>query len=166
MTNQTSSEAICCPKFDPAPWDKKTHVWKEKPFITGSLPQIFHMPLPWVVGKVITGLWKQAKDSNATPDMKEFLMLAYDPSPWKSIFHLAVTKPVPGADNVTLSGTFISRTFDGPYAAVPKWIKEMDAYLVGQGKKALKYFFYYTTCPKCAKKYGHNYVVAFAQVGE
>jgi len=27
-------------------------------------------------------------------------------------------------------------------------------------------FFYYTTCPKCAKHYGKNYVVAFAEVQE
>ena len=27
-------------------------------------------------------------------------------------------------------------------------------------------YFYYTTCPKCAKKHGHNYVVGFAQVEE
>jgi hypothetical protein len=27
------------------------------------------------------------------------------------------------------------------------------------------YFFYYTTCPKCAKKHGHNYTVAFAKEG-
>ena len=33
-----------------------------------------------------------------------------------------------------------------------------------QGKKAGKYYFYYTSCPKCAKKYGHNYIVAFAEV--
>lgn len=28
-----------------------------------------------------------------------------------------------------------------------------------------KYYFHYTSCPKCAKIYGHNYVVAFAKVG-
>jgi NMD protein affecting ribosome stability and mRNA decay len=48
---------------------------------------------------------------------------------------------------------------------VPKWIKEMDALLAAQGQKALKYYFHYTSCPKCAKIYGHNYVVAFAQIG-
>ena len=25
-------------------------------------------------------------------------------------------------------------------------------------------FFYYTTCPRCAKQYGKNYVVGLAQV--
>lgn len=58
---QNASQTACCPKFDPAPWDGKTLVWKDKLFI-----------------------------------------------------------------------------------------------------KAQR--FYYTTCPKCAKLHGHNYVVAFAQV--
>ena len=31
-------------------------------------------------------------------------------------------------------------------------------------KKTKKIYFYYTTCPKCAKKYGHNYIVSFAEV--
>ena len=58
----------------------------------------------------------------------------------------------------------MTKVFDGPYSAVPKWIKEMDAYVKSQGKQPLKYYFYYTTCPKCIKVHGHNYVVAFAQV--
>jgi hypothetical protein len=40
----------------------------------------------------------------------------------------------------------------------------MDEDLSSKGRSSQKYFFYFTTCPKCAKKYGHNYVVAFAQV--
>ena len=33
-----------------------------------------------------------------------------------------------------------------------------------KGKVAKQLLFYYTTCPKCAKAYGKNYVVLFAQV--
>jgi len=33
-----------------------------------------------------------------------------------------------------------------------------------KGKTARKYYFYFNTCPKCAKAYGHNYAVALAQV--
>jgi hypothetical protein len=91
-------------------------------------------------------------------------MLAYDPSPWKSEFYISVTKEVPGAKNVTISGSFISKVFEGPYNAVPKWIKEMDEYLSSINKKGKRYLFYYTTCPKCAKIYGKNYVVAFAEI--
>jgi len=33
-----------------------------------------------------------------------------------------------------------------------------------QGNIGREGYFYYTTCPKCAKKYGKNYVVLLAQV--
>ena len=164
MNNQTQNSE-CCPKFDPRPWDEKTHTWKDKPFIRETLPQLFHMPLPWMVGRMINRMWKKAQDAGAAPDMKDFLWLAYDPSPWKSEHYIHVTKEVPNAENASITGTFVSKVFDGPYNAVPKWVKEMDEYLAREGKKPKKYYFYFTTCPRCAKKYGHNYVVAFAQTG-
>jgi len=40
----------------------------------------------------------------------------------------------------------------------------MKDYVKSKGKKIKELYFYYTTCPKCAKHYGKNYVVAFAQV--
>jgi hypothetical protein len=154
----------CCPVFDPKPWDNVTHTWVDKPFIRDYLPQFLHIPLPSMMGKVIGRMWKKAEESGATPEVKDFLLLAYDPSPWKSELYMNVTKEVPGAENVKLTGTFISKVFDGPYNHVPKYIKELDRYLDSNGKKAVKYYFYYTTCPKCAKKYGHNYIVAMAEV--
>ena len=158
-------EDECCLKFDPKPWDEKTHHWKDKLFIKDTIPQLFHIPIfPSMIGKMIMRQWRKAEDAGAAPDKKDFLWLCYDPSPWKSEHYIWVTKKVPNAENVKISGTFISKVFDGPYNAAPKWIKEMDEWLAQQGKKAKKYYFYFTTCPKCAKKYGHNYVVVFAQV--
>ncbi len=160
-------EKECCPEFDPAPWDGIEHQWAEKPFLMGTIPQFLHMPLPGFLDKAITRLWGKAQEWGIAPDLKDFLLLAYDPSPWKSELYLAITKTHPEAENIRrLSGTFISKVFDGPYQAVPRYIKELDAYLAATSKPAAKrYFFYYTTCPKCAKKYGHNYIVAFAEVG-
>jgi len=163
MTKETQ-EPECCPKFDPKPWEGKTHVWKEKRFIKDSIPQFMHIPWPPMIGEVIGRMWDAARSAKAEIEGKDFLMLFYDPSPWKSEFYMSVTKDVVGAENVTLSGTYISKVFEGPYNAVPKWIKEMDKFLAAEGKKALKYYFYYTTCPKCAKKWGENYVVVFAQI--
>jgi hypothetical protein len=163
MHNTDSSE-VCCPAFDPAPWDERSHVWEEKLFIKDIVPQLFHIPLPWSVNRTIKRMWDKANEAKAAPDIKDFMILAYDPSPWKSEFYMAVTNEISGAENVKLTGTFLSKVFDGPYNAVPKWIKEMDNYVKSKGKTVKKYYFYYTTCPKCAKKYGHNYVVAFAQV--
>ena len=102
--------------------------------------------------------------ANAAPELQDFLAIAYDPSPWKSEIYMAVTKDVPGTDIAKLTGTYVTKVFDGPYNAVPKWMKEIDEFVASQGKMTKKHYFYYTTCPKCAKKYGHNYVVAFAQV--
>ena len=162
MDNKDSEQ--CCPEFDPKPWDEKTHLWKNKPFIKDTIPQLFHMPWPPIIGRMVQRQWEKAEKAGAAPKLKDFLWLSYDPSPWKSEHYIAVTKEVPDAENVKLSGTFISRVFDGPYNAVPKWIKEMDQYLADQQKKAKKYYVYYTTCPKCAKNTGHNYAVVFAQV--
>jgi hypothetical protein len=160
----TKDENQCCPQFNPQLWDEKTHHWKDKLFIKETIPQLFHMPLPLMVSRMVQRQWQKAKKAGAAPDTGDFLWLAYDPSPWKSEHFIHVTKEVPNADNVKLTGTFISKVFDGPYNAVPKWVKEMDEYLAKKGKKSKKYYFYFTTCPKCAKKYGHNYVVAFAEV--
>ena len=163
--NSQSQNNECCPEFDPKLWDEKTHTWKDKLFIKETLPQLFHMPLPWMVGRMIHRMWKRAQDAGAAPDIEDFLWLAYDPSPWKSEHYISVTKEVPDAENVRLSGTFVSKVFDGPYSAVPKWVREMEEHLSVKAEEATRYYFYFTTCPKCAKRRGHNYVVAFAQTG-
>ena len=109
-------------------------------------------------------MWETAKNAGAAPEIKDFLLLAYDPSPWKSELYMSVTKEVPGANNIKLSGTFATKVFDGPFNHIPKYLKEFEEYLKKINKTAKKYYFYYTTCPKCAKKYGHNYIVAFAEI--
>ena len=53
---------MCCPPFNPAPWDGITHEWKDKPFITDSIPQVMHIPLPGTMKKMMTRIWKKAED--------------------------------------------------------------------------------------------------------
>ncbi|MBU0647885.1 hypothetical protein KJ855_01780 [Patescibacteria group bacterium] len=164
MTHNKKEGEPCCPKFDTSKWDKKAFTWKEKKFIRDTFPLFMHMPWPPMIGKSIGKLWKMATEAKAAPDLKDFLCLSHDSSPWKGEHYMAVTKEVEGADNVTLSGDYMSMVFDGPYNAVPKYMKELDEYLESEGKKAKDYYFYYTTCPKCAKIYGHNYMVGIAEV--
>lgn len=153
---------VCCPQFEPELFDAKTHVWDKKLFMLDTVFQIMHFPVN--MGRVITRMSRKIENAKAMPESKDFLMLAYDPSPWKSELYMTVTKDVPGGKMTTLSGMFVSKVFDGPYYLVPKWIEEMDAYLAKRNQKAIKYYFHYAYCPKCAKKYGHNYCTAFAQV--
>ena len=164
MSGSGKNADDCCPKFDPTPFEEKEHVWKEKMFIVEWIPQFMHMPLPGTFGKAVGRMWKKIEDAGAAPDMKDFLMIAHDPSPWKSNIHINVTKEVPDAKNVTISGRFLSKVFDGPFNEIRTWIKDMEEYVNGKREKVKKLYVYYTTCPKCALKYGHNYVVMFAQV--
>jgi len=160
----TKDLKVCCPRFDPKPWQEKIHQWKDKLFIKDTVPQIFHIPFPPMIGKMMQKQWEKIQKANAAPKTENFLWLSYDPSPWKSEHFIHTTKTVPDAENVKISGTFISKVFDGPFNLAPKWIRQMNKYLASKNKKAKKYYFYYTTCPKCAKKYGHNYVVLFAKI--
>ena len=160
----TDETTQCCPKFDPEPWDEKEITWKDKLFVKDSMIQFMHMPLPGAFGKTVGRMWQKIEDAGANPDIKDFLMLAYDPSPWKSELYINATKEVPNAENVRFSGTYLTKVFDGPYNSVPKWIREMERHVTQKGQEVKKYYFYFTTCPKCAKIYGNNYVVVFAKV--
>ena len=155
----------CCPDFRPEKWDGKTFNWDKKPFIRATIPTFFHIPFPPMIGKKIVKMWKMAEESGKTEsDKLDILCLFCDPHPFKSEIYLSVTGEVPGADNTSLSGTFMARVFDGPYNAIPKFIKEMNEYLGKQDKKAETYYVHYAYCPKCAKEKGKSYMVLFAKV--
>ena len=152
----------CCPQFDPATWQGREVIWVEKAFIQDRVTTFMHIPLN--MSRVILRMFAKIQKADAAPAASDFLMLARGPSPWHCDMYMNVTKPVPDAKMVKLSGTFLTKVFDGPYNRVPKWLEEMGQYVAQKGRKALKYYIYFTTCPKCMKKWGHNYVVVFAQV--
>ncbi|HIH00627.1 TPA: hypothetical protein HA259_00840 [Thermoplasmata archaeon] len=164
MADTCKGEEPCCPRFNTEPWDETVHEWRDKPFIRDTVRQFMHRPRPSTMEKTIGRMWGMAKGSGANPSTEDFLLLAYDPSPWKSELYMAVTKEVPGADNVRMSGKYLTKVFDGPYNSPPIWVKEMERFVNSRGEKAERYFFYFTTCPRCARIYGHNYAVVFAEV--
>lgn len=92
------------------------------------------------------------------------MILSRDISPWKAEQLFSVTKEIPGADNVMLLGTYISKVFEGPYKNVGRWSKELLEYTEDVRKTAKKTYFFYTTCPKCSKHYGKNYVIGLVEV--
>lgn len=152
---------VCCPEVDLSRFQNKTHIWKDKLFLKDEVAQLLHFPLN--MGSVVKRMFAKIEKAKAAPDNKDFLMLCYDPSPWKSEIYMTTTKNVPDGQMAKITGTFISRVYDGPYNAVPNWIKDMDKYVADKGETVKKYYFHFAYCPKCAKKYGHNYCVAFGQ---
>jgi hypothetical protein len=153
---------ICCPLFDPAPWDGTTHAWEDRLFLEHDVRQVAHVPIG--MGRIITRMIRAVTDADAMPDAKDFLMLSHDSSPWKSELLMSVTKEVPGGSMVRITGSFFTKVYDGPYPEMPDWIAATDAILAARGQQAIKYYVHYAYCPKCSKKYGHNYGVTFAQV--
>jgi hypothetical protein len=78
--------------------------------------------------------------------------------------YLAVDKEVANAENITLNGNFYSRVYEGPFQDTGKWCKDFEEKAKAKGFTIKKWYMWYTTCPKCAKKFGKNYVVVVGQV--
>lgn len=154
------AETGCCPRFKTEPWDGKEITWKDRLFLRDHVTSLFHIPLN--MDKVMAKDMEMISKAGALE--KEGIMLSDEKSMWGSEIFIAVTKEVPGAKMERISGTFLSRVFEGPFSEMGKWIKEMDKYVESKGKKQKKLYFYYTSCPACAKAYGKNYVVLLSQV--
>jgi hypothetical protein len=100
--------------------------------------------------------------AGAIPD--EMVVLSDENSLWGADVYISISKAIPGARTITLSGTFLTKVFEGPYRNVRNWALEMKSFVKAKGKAMRKMYFFYTTCPKCAKKYGKNYVVILGQI--
>ena len=148
------SSGECCPKFDPAPWDGKTFTWKEKRFIKARVFTLMYMPMNF--GSVIKRLDAAVRKAGAA--MPDNMGLSDHTSKWNMDLYLAVDREIPGAENVTLSGEFLSKVYEGPFKDTGKWCKEFEAFAASRKAGIQKMYLWYTTCPKCAKKYGKNYV--------
>jgi len=160
MEKLYDSETGCCPRFDPEPWDEKEITWQDKLFVKDRVKSFFHIPLNF--GQVIIrNMEKVSKADALTP---EPLTLSDENSLWGSDLYIAVSKEVPDAQLEKISGTFLTKAFEGPYKDAPKWAKQMQEYVGSKGKNLKKLYFFYTTCPKCAKYYGKNYTILVAQV--
>lgn len=151
----------CCEPFDPKPWEDKEIRWDKKLFVKDHVTSFLHIPLNFGQ-KVVKNMALIEKAKAKAPYQ---LMLTDEKSLWGADIYIDVTKNVPGAKMSTLSGTFLTKVFEGPFQNVGIWAKEMKEYVKSEGKKLKKLYFSYTTCPKCAKIYGKNYVVLFGQIG-
>jgi len=153
-------ETGCCPRFNPEPWDEKEVTWQDKLFIKDHVRSFLHIPLNF--GQVMVKNMEMIESAGALAPQP--LMLSDEKSLWGTDVYIAVSKEVPRAEMERISGTFLTKVFEGPYKNAGKWAKEMKAYVKSKGREIEKMYFFYTTCPKCAKVYGKNYTVLLAKV--
>ena len=158
MTNKKTDE--CCPRFDPKPWDEATLTWEGKRFVKDRVVSFLHIPLNY--GAVMTRTLAVIEAAGAHSENR--IVLTDENSLWGADVYIEATKDIPGANMATISGSFLAKVLEGPYGKIRTWIEEMKAFVQRKGKDVKKMYFFYTTCPKCAKKYGKNYVAILAQV--
>jgi hypothetical protein len=145
----------CCPEFEPTRWDGKLIEWKNKKFIKDRVFTIFYMPISF--GEVMKKLDEMIREYGST--IPDFLCLSDHTSMWNMDIYLAVDKEIPELENITISGKFFSKVYEGSYRNTGKWCKDFEAVARNRNMSIKKRYMWYTTCPKCAKKYGKNYIV-------
>ncbi len=152
--------AECCPPFDPVPWQEREISLDGRKFVQARVRCFLHIPLNF--GGVMVR--NMARIRAAGAEKKDMLLLSDEKSPWGADVYLETAGDVPGATMAAVPGTFLAQAYEGSYRDIPKWIADLQARVATRGRTPKKLLFYYTTCPKCAKKYGKNYVVLFAQL--
>jgi hypothetical protein len=160
MKQESIKNDICCPEFDPLLWDGKILEWNDKKFIKESVFTFFYMPIGF--GNAMRKLGSTLARANA--ENPNGLCLSDHTSVWNMDLYLAVDKEIPAAQNATFNGNFVSKVYEGSFNEIGKWQKDFAAWCNSQGHKIGKQYLWYTTCPKCAKKYGKNYVVLMGKI--
>ncbi len=155
-----SNVTTCCPEFNPIPWDDQTFNWEDKRFIRDKVFTIFYMPMNF--GQAMKRLDRKVTAAGAS--IPDWLCLSDHTSKWNMDLYLAVDKEVQETENTTMSGKFYSRVYEGPFKDTGKWCKDFEEKASTKGLSIKKWYMWYTTCPKCAEKYGKNYVVVVGQI--
>ena len=167
QTNETPQYDVsdnptnCCPRFNPENWDDQELHFKDKLFVKAETKSLLHIPVN--MDKVFTNTFKAIQSADAE-NAEQSLVLSRDASAWKGEHYFAVTKEVPGVEMVKLSGDYVIKVFEGPYKEAKNFDQELTTFVENKGKKAKRNYFFYTTCPKCAKFYGENYMVGVAEI--
>lgn len=150
----------CCPPFDPAPWDDQIIEWSEKLFIKDKVFCILNMPVNF--GQVMTRIMTKAYKSGIT--VPDALCLSHHTSKWNMDVYLAVDKEMPDSENVKLSGKFYSHVYEGDFRKTGEWCVDFEKKAREKQITTGRMYMWYTTCPKCAKVYGKNYVAIIAEI--
>lgn len=160
MDKLNAVETGCCPLFNPEPWDEKEVSWQDKLFLKDRVLSFFHIPINF--GQVMVKNLEKIKAADALS--AEPLMLSDENSLFGSDLYIAVSQQVPEVKMEKISGTFLTKVFEGEYKNMGNWVNQMKEFVKSRGKELKKLYFWYTTCPNCTKAYGKNYTVLVAQV--
>lgn len=158
-TRYDNTETGCCERLDASKWDEQEFHWDDKLFLRDHVRSFLHVPLNY--GSIISRDLAAVEDAGAYPEVP--LTLTEEVSLWGADIYVALDREVPDAQMQRLSGTFLTKVFEGPYRDAGKWADRMGEYVEGRGSQVKALYYYYATCPKCARTFGKNSTVLFAQ---
>ena len=142
----------CCPRFDPAPWNGKLFEWNNKRFIKDSVTTQFYIPLNF--GEVIMRMNERVARDGA--EMPDWLCLSDHTSESNMDLYLAVDREVKDAENITLSGKFLSKAYEGSFENTGEWCRDFEELCKrsGIGYQKMVYVVYYLSglCRKIREK--------------
>lgn len=150
-----SDKTLCCPPFDVEKWDSRIFDWNDKLFIKGKVRCFLHVPLNY--GSVLCRIFRKIGKKEGISDQR--ICLSYYPSKWKMELYIEAEETVKRERNIRYSGKILSKVYEGPFSENKKWIDDFNLFAKSKGFSVKKCFFWHTTCSKCAKAYGKNYVV-------
>ncbi len=110
MENNIKSTG-CCEPFNPELWNEKEITWSDKLFVKDHVISFLHIPFNFG-GKVVKNMELVERAGAKSPDQ---LMLTDEKSLWGADIYIDVTKDVPGAKMAKISGTFLTKVFEGAY---------------------------------------------------
>ncbi|WP_295077981.1 hydrolase [Tabrizicola sp.] len=161
VSDRSDNTTGCCPRFNPAGWEGAELHFRDKLFLRAETVSAMHIPLN--MGKVFSRVQRHI-DAAAAMDPDQSIVLSRDLSAFKGEHLFAVTRVVPDEQMLRMSGDYVTKVFEGPYREAKDWHETLKALSASHGKEDGRIWFFYTTCPKCAKAYGENYVVGLAEV--
>ena len=107
----------------------KLFEWNKKKFIKDKVTTFLYMPMNF--GKVMKKLDEKVRAAHAT--IPDWMCLSDHTSKWNMDLYLAVDKEIPGAENMTLSGKFLSKVYEGPFQDTGKWCKDFEQFAQSKG---------------------------------
>ncbi|MEK7096634.1 MAG: hydrolase [Patescibacteria group bacterium] len=147
-----------CKELKKSDWDEKEFIWKNKVFYKTKYKEFMHIPLNF--GKVITKAFKEIEKNKIETDG---FTLSGEENVFSSSLMIPLKTKSDKLPTETMSGSFMTKLFEGQYKDAGDWAKEMTNYVHGKQKEVAKLWFWYAICPKCAKKMGKVQTVIFAE---
>lgn len=161
-TYTNKNETGCCAIPNIEAWDGQKIPFEDKLFVRMYTRSFMYVPLN--MGSVMTKLQRMVDAEGAAMPPEQAMILSHDVSPWKAEQLYAVSKPIDGADMVRLSGTYLTKVFEGPFNNAKTWYTDLMKAAEQETKQVGSPYFFYTICPKCAEHYGKNYVIGLVGI--